>query len=702
MKTLIVMFLKKNIFLIIIFLQSLLSICQNEEIVFPIKHSFSITSLKYFNDKKYIVTTSSDCTIKLWLANQNVLLKTFTGHTDVVNCADFSEKNNLIISGSNDSLIIIWNVLTSDIKFKISLNEKVTTLAIIKNNKLVAGTSNGKIILINIISGEIENTFTIQDSKITCISLLKDENKFIAATSKQNENDDAIGDVERKGSLYLFDLENFNKPIAISNYKEDVNYICLSADSEKFASSAKNGMVRVWNTKEYIEEISFKNYNLIPEFLFFSPNNKMVAVASQKTNKINIWRITGEKLFDFNIKSGKIIYGEFDKESLEMSICNNLGSYEVYDLDARRGENLGEFLQNESYVTSIAISKTSNFLAFGFGNGIIRGFNLNTSLPVKYTMPQSTKVLSLSFSNDEKKLYVSNDQLIISFENSNKLDVGSSFLSFLENATGNIKNIITYNSEYTTSLANIPDYCISGLNSGVLKFYQNENSKEISQYRLHDYDIININVSADNKQLVTCSADATAKAWKIDGTKLTQSNIYQYNNEVINAYYIAINKLFIANIKGEGIKINDKNKISVNINNDFSDIAINEKDSVLYAALNNSTSCLSYSFNGNKIWEFKEISLKILFISFSSKYNMLFCVLENGNIVLLDAKNGKKIATLIIFDNNNWLIYTPDNFFDASKTVINNTNIVSNLNILPHENIEKFYQNGILAKLLKL
>ena len=140
----------------------------------------------------------------------------------------------------------------------------------------------------------------------------------------------------------------------------------------------------------------------------------------------------------------------------------------------------------------------------------------------------------------------------------------------------------------------------------------------------------------------------------------------------------------------------------IKINNDFSDIAVNEKDSVLYAALNNSTSCLSYSFKGNKIWEFKEISLKILFISFSSKYNMLFCVLENGNIVLLDAKNGQKLATLIIFDNNNWLIYTPDNFFDASKTVTNKTNIISNLNILPHENIEKFYQNGILAKLLKL
>lgn len=697
------MFSKKNILLILIVLQFKVAFNQNEEVVFPIKHSFSITSLKYFNNKKYIVTTSSDCTIKLWLANQNVLLKTYTGHTNIVNCADFSEKNDLIVSGSNDSSIIIWNALTAEIKFKIPIKEKINTLSIIKNNKLIAGTSNGKIVLININTGEIENSYIMENLKITSLCLLKDKNKFITATSKQNENADS--DIERKGSLYLFDLENFNKPIAISNYKEDVNYVCLSADSERFVSSAKNGMVRVWNTKYYIEEISFKNTNLIPEFLFFSPNNKMVAVASQKTNKINIWRITGEKLFDFNIKSGKIIYGEFNNESTEMSICNDYGSFEVYDLDARRGENIGEFIQNETNVTSFAVSKTSNLLAFGFGNGIIRGFNLSTSLPVKFSMPQSTKVLSLCFSSDEKKLYVSNDQLIVYFDNSDKLDVGSSFLSFLETSTGNIKNIITYNSEYATSLANLSNYCISGLNSGVLKFYQNDNSKEVSQYRLHDYDILNINVSDDNKQLITCSADATVKVWKIDGTKLTPSNVFQFNNEVLNASYISNIQSIIANIKGQGITLANKsqNKTLLKDKIDVTGFDVNEKDTILYLSLNSyTTTCKAYSINSEKtIWEFSENGSEIKNINYSNKFNLLFCLLRNGNILLIDSKTGEKIATLIIFDSNSWLIYTPENFFDASDDIINKTNIISGLNILPHENINKFYKKGILVKLLK-
>lgn len=692
---------KKNIFLILIILQSIVAISQNEEVVFPIKHSASLTSLKYSHNRQLIATSSNDCTIKIWLSSKNILLKNLLAHTQVVNCIDFSANDSLIASGSNDSSIIVWDIKKSDVKFIIPVNEKVTAISFNNNNNLIAGTENGKIILVNITTRKIENVYTIINYKVTQLSYLKDYQKFIVATSKHKVENDS----KNTGSLYLFDINNFQKPIAISNYNEDINDICFSNDSDKFVTSANNGMVRVWNTKEYIEEISFKNSDITPSFIFMSPNKKMVAVASQKTNKINIWRITGEKLFDFTIKNGKIIYGEFNKESTELSICNNFGSYVVYDLDARTGENLGEFLQNQSNLTSFAVSKSSNLLALGFANGTIRGFNLATSLPVKYYTTQSTKVLSLSFSSDEKRLVVSNDQSIISFDNSDKIDVGSSSLTFIETNTSNIKNFVTYNSEYATFLSSMLNYCISGLNSGVIKFYQTENAKEISQFRLHDYDILDINISSDNKSLITSSTDATAKLWKIEGTKLTLLNTYQFNNEVLNASYISNIQTIIANIKGQGINIINKeqNKILINEKNDFTDIDIDEMDTIIYASLNSNQSiCNSYSANsGNKIWEFKEIGSKIIEMSYSSKYKMLFCSLENGNIILIDYKTGKKIATLIIFDNLNWLIYTPENLFDASDAVIKKTNIISYLNILPVENIAKYYQKGILAKLLK-
>ena len=78
----------------------------------------------------------------------------------------------------------------------------------------------------------------------------------------------------------------------------------------------------------------------------------------------------------------------------------------------------------------------------------------------------------------------------------------------------------------------------------------------------------------------------------------------------------------------------------------------------------------------------------------------MFCALENGSIILINAKTGKKLATIILYSGKEWLVYTPDNYFDASTSILPNINIVSKLIFLNHQGIEKYYQKGILAKIL--
>jgi hypothetical protein len=115
----------------------------------------------------------------------------------------------------------------------------------------------------------------------------------------------------------------------------------------------------------------------------------------------------------------------------------------------------------------------------------------------------------------------------------------------------------------------------------------------------------------------------------------------------------------------------------------------------------NLTHCKAISFISNKeVWNYKENGSKIIKIAYSEKYNSLFCALENGSIIILNAKTGKKLATIIIYRNNEWLIYTPENDFDASIGILPNINIINKLTFVNHEEIEKFHQKGILAKIL--
>lgn len=699
---------KYKIFILAILLIPMLAISQNEEIVFPVKHSLTLTSLKYSPDKQYIVTSSNDWTLKLWYASSGSLMRTFSGHTGAVNCFDFSINGKYLVSGSNDSSVIIWD-LTTTTKFNEfqNLGGKVTSIAFNHNNEnIIIGTNNGKLSVVNINTGKIEYNYSFSKNKITQVGFTKEKNKLLVSTSNQTSGSDNTIDQNSAGSLFLFDLDNFNKPIAISNYKENVINFCFSADSEKVVTSAGNGMVRVWKTKSYMEEIAFKNINLNPGVVFISGNGKMIGVASQNESTINLWRISGEKLFDFQLEKGKAIYGEFNTDFTRIHICNDFGSFLIYDLDARSRDEMGQYLQTESSLTAFALSKTSNMMALGFGNGLLKGFNLSTCLPYKLTLSQNSKVIDLAFSADEKRLCTSNDQTVIYYENIDKTEAGNAIETFLETSTGTIKSIFAFKTEYVTSILTYGNYCLSGLNSGTIKLHDVNSGKELNVSAFHDYDITDISISSDNKCVVTSSTDATIKVWKVDATKFTQTNTFSFNNEITNIKSALNNQLIIASEKGSGlIFINDlkkENQYTISEKSDITDIDISEKDSLVYSSYNsNKTLCKAYSFvTHNEVWNFNDIGSKIIKLSYSDKNNLLFCALENGLIIILNAKTGKKIATILIYKNNEWLIFTPENYFDASAGLLPKINIINKLQFINHDEIEKFHQKGILAKIL--
>ena len=678
---------------------------QNQELVFPIKHSATLTSLKYSPSRQYIATTSNDFTIKLWKTNSISLIRTFTGHKASVLFIDFSKNEKYIVSSGNDSTIIIWDINSGKIMIgPIKMNDKITSLCFNPDNKGVyIGTNNGKILGINCSSGKTEKELTFESLKITHLSFVKNNNNLLVSLSKQSDEQE----MNSKGSFILVDLNYPNKPFVISNYNEDVSQFCFNNDSSKILTSADNGMVRVWNAKSYIEEISFKNNNLTPGFLFISANGKMIGVIGQKDNAINVWRISGERLFDFAVDQGKAIFGEFNEDYTRIHICNDLGKYMDFDLNARERDKIGNFLLTESYVTSIALSSTSAKIAIGYKNGVIRAFDLVNSKPIFIISPKNTQVLSMSFSNDDKKLIVSSDQSIIYDENSPYPTTGESNISIIETNTGTRSNNIVLKNDYSTVLCTSGNYILAGLNNGIIKIYDINKGNELNSIQAHDYDIIDMSLSGDGKTIVTGSMDATIKAFKIENIKLTQINSLPFKNEIRNVKYFSSDKTLIASEKKSGIVIIPKstpqNSIPLKFSYEVQDMDASEKDSLIFISLNSGQAeCIALSaLNGKEQWRFIKNGPKIIGITYSILYNIAFCVLENGNILLLNPKNGKEMGTLVLFNETDWLIFSPENYFDASPNITKSINIVENMNFADSTEVEKYHKTGLLNNLLQ-
>ena len=94
------------------------------------EHQNCINSVTISPDGKYIVSGSSDKTIKIWDIKTAECLNTLKGHSNYVSSVTISPDGKYIVSGSYDGTIKIWdfknvnNIYSIDLSFNISINNE--------------------------------------------------------------------------------------------------------------------------------------------------------------------------------------------------------------------------------------------------------------------------------------------------------------------------------------------------------------------------------------------------------------------------------------------------------------------------------------------------------------------------------------------------------------------------------------------------
>src|ERR1700757_3666750 len=71
-------------------------------------HTKNVHAAPFSRDGRYLVTASSDQTVKLWEVKTGREVQTFKGHMGDVNAAAISPDEKLVASGSDDKLVKVW------------------------------------------------------------------------------------------------------------------------------------------------------------------------------------------------------------------------------------------------------------------------------------------------------------------------------------------------------------------------------------------------------------------------------------------------------------------------------------------------------------------------------------------------------------------------------------------------------------------
>ncbi len=165
-----------------------------------INNTNAITSIAVAMDRKSIYCSDNTSIIKRYdMLNTNIPVVNYEGHTDQVNCVVLSKDNKYLISASSDKTIKIWNTQSGKIeKTLIGHDWKVLTVAISANGKyLLSGSNDGSIKLWDFETGKELHSFNDIGTNVRGVAFSNDNSLLYVALNYP------VDSFETKGILVL-------------------------------------------------------------------------------------------------------------------------------------------------------------------------------------------------------------------------------------------------------------------------------------------------------------------------------------------------------------------------------------------------------------------------------------------------------------------------------------------------------------------
>ncbi|KAF9460309.1 WD40-repeat-containing domain protein [Collybia nuda] len=261
-------------------------------------HKEAVFSVKFSSDGEMILSGSGDKTIRLWNSKSGQdIIPPITGHTGDINDVAFSLDGKYIISGSDDNTVRIWSTETGQpigVPFK-GHSDCVTSIALSPDGKYVVSGSHDKSIkILDINSGQAVDfgKFEGHASEICAIDFSPD-GKYIASGS----NDGMVHVWGAKTGLPIH--------TPFKGHAHGVSSVAISPDSNTVASGSIDGTIRIWDIKTGdlaagpFQRHDFGNHQI--NSIAFSPDGKSI-VSGIDDKTIYVW----------DVSKGCIVAGPFE------------------------------------------------------------------------------------------------------------------------------------------------------------------------------------------------------------------------------------------------------------------------------------------------------------------------------------------------------------------------------------------------------
>ncbi|MDE0022355.1 MAG: WD40 repeat domain-containing protein [Candidatus Poribacteria bacterium] len=460
----------------------------------------SITEIAYSPDRKEIaVAYTLDGDIKIWSIEKGMFVQTLKGHTKNITALTYSPDGRLLLSGSWDYTVRIWDPDTGKTLHTLKhghLGHWVDHIDFFPDEDTIATRSNSSVVLLwSAETGEFLRTIpeTLQDVHALAYS---PDGKIFASHSCQRR-------LRMGGTIDIWSADNGKRLRTIRGHTEGVRSIAFSPDGKQVASGGYNGDIRIWDASAgKLLQTTYEPFSTIYG-MGYSPDGKTVAAAcrSDYGGILTIDAQTGERIHMSDQKIG----GNFAAFSPDGSMMATGGTKEegqirIWDMNARK--TILSTAKDMERIESAAFSPDGKWIATGGKDNTLRVWSVETGLPIHTPKAHPGDVLSVAFSPDGERIATGCYDKGVRIWGA----VEGAFL-ISEQMHDRAVLCVAYSPDGKTLASASADYTV--------RLWNARNGKHIRTFTGHTDEVNSLAFSRDGKTLASGSLDGTVLLWDL-------------------------------------------------------------------------------------------------------------------------------------------------------------------------------------------
>eukprot|EP00667_Euglena_gracilis_P000309 EG_transcript_309 len=365
----------------------------------------TVNSIAFSPDGKTFATGCTDKTVRLWSSEGNGI-GTLDGHTGYVTAVDFSADGKLVVSGSQDGTVRIWSVGQEEAKTPDGHSNYISAVAVSEDGAhILTGGYDRTIKMWNRNAEHIWTIDAAHNDLVKALDILSDGCSASGSLDKTLKLWSADGVLVRQLDLKspvnsvaispepdrcwilvgLFDKtvrllgRDFSVQHTFEGHTQSVRVVCWDASGTQFASSGKDGTVRIWRKSD--EDFEFHCVHCIEaahagiNALAFSPDGHMVA-AGGVDNMVRLFSVEGSYVRPLRALPGHICFVNclvFTADGRQV-ISGGGDGIRVWSSEA---EELQVLYGHTKYVYGVAVTKDGNTLLSVSADKTIRVWRRN-------------------------------------------------------------------------------------------------------------------------------------------------------------------------------------------------------------------------------------------------------------------------------------------------------------------------------------